>query len=81
MNQLTFSESTETKNLWAFAVDPESPKVPYRRKHRPTPKRMLQRFNIIACSPQVKALGVKAGMRCNEAKALVPNMRVIVCNR
>ncbi len=68
-----------TKHFWAFVVDTSRPKSGRRRTA--APKRNLQRYCITACSRQAKAFGVKAGMRYSQAKTLVPDMRVIVCNR
>ncbi len=64
---------------WAFAVDA----MPPVRRYIPSskPRRNLQRYIITSCSQQAKAMGVRAGMRYSEAKALVPQMRVIIFNR
>ncbi|HSH55309.1 MAG TPA: hypothetical protein VK983_00625 [Candidatus Limnocylindrales bacterium] len=67
------------KLFWAFAVDATPPSKRYIPSTRP--KRNLHRYIITSCSQQAKAFGVRAGMRYDEAKALVPQMRVIVYNR
>jgi nucleotidyltransferase/DNA polymerase involved in DNA repair len=67
------------KYFWAFAIDKQPPAKRYIPSTRP--KRNLHRYYITACSQQAKAFGVKVGMSYSEAKALVPNMRVIVYNR
>lgn len=33
---------------------------------------------ILACSKQAKELGIKAGMRYDDAKTLLPGMRILV---
>lgn len=73
---------TTTKNdklYWAFAADA----MPPERRYIPSirPKKNLQRYIITSCSQQAKAQGVKIGMSYGDAKALVPQMRVIVYNR
>jgi nucleotidyltransferase/DNA polymerase involved in DNA repair len=69
--------------LWAFAVDATRPvRTSYRSKRQPSePKRNLHRYLITACSPRLKARGVKQGMAVKDAKALAPDMRIIVTNR
>jgi nucleotidyltransferase/DNA polymerase involved in DNA repair len=69
--------------LWAFAVDATKPlKTSKSRSRRATrPQRYLHRYYVTVCSPKLKEFGVKAGMRYDEAKRLVPNMHVFVYNR
>jgi hypothetical protein len=71
--------STNEKYFWAFAVDKQPPVKSYTPSNKP--RRNLHRYYITACSQQAKAFGVRVGMTYSEAKALVPNMRVIVYNR
>ncbi|MDB5166026.1 MAG: hypothetical protein JWM37_98 [Candidatus Saccharibacteria bacterium] len=66
--------------LWAFAVDVTRPRS-VRRRHLPSPQRNLHRYQIMSCSPRLKAIGVQTGMRFDEAKRRAPGMRVIVTNR
>lgn len=75
--------SRNDKLLWAFAVDAARPvrtKLS-RAKRQTTPQRNLHRYYITACSPRLKAVGVKQGMAFKDAKALAPGMHVIVTNR
>lgn len=81
MTQQTLSNAIDSKQLWAFAIDINRPVSSKRRRRLPAPQRNLQHYVVTACSPLAKTFGVKAGMRFSEAKALVPNVRVIVCNR
>jgi nucleotidyltransferase/DNA polymerase involved in DNA repair len=71
--------SARDKYFWAFAVDKQPPAKRYVPSLKP--KKNLHRFLITACSKEAKAFGVRVGMSYDEAKALVPNMRVIVYNR
>ena len=79
MGQMT----SEDRLLWAFAVDATRPvRKSFRAKRQQTePKRNLHRYLITACSPRLKARGVKQGMAVKDAKALAPDMRIIVTNR
>ena len=71
-------ENSDSRLFWAFLVDESGTTS----KHRlGVPKRNLDRFRVISCSPRVKEIGVRAGMYYDEARELVPDMRVIVCNR
>lgn len=75
--------NTDHKLLWAFAVDAARPvrAKMSRARRQTTPKRNLHRYYITACSPQLKAVGVRRGMAFKDAKALAPDMHVIVTNR
>jgi nucleotidyltransferase/DNA polymerase involved in DNA repair len=77
--QTNITTSIDDKYFWAFAIDKQPPAKRYVPSSKP--KRNLHRYYITACSQQAKAFGVKIGMTYSEAKALVPNMRVIVFNR
>ena len=77
--QLSLTNAASQKYFWAFARDIEPPQ----RKYRPStqPRSNLSRYKITSCSRQAKAFGVKVGMTYDEARKLVPGMRVIICNR
>lgn len=77
--QLSLTASVDKKYFWAFAKDIRPPSKRYRPSLTPT--RNLGRYYITACSRQAKAYGVRIGMTYDEAKKLVPQMRVIVSNR
>ena len=64
---LTLATKEEIKKSWAFA--------------RKTPGRARNRSIITACSAQARALGIRAGMQYQEAKALIPDMRILIYNR
>jgi nucleotidyltransferase/DNA polymerase involved in DNA repair len=64
----------QIKRTWAFAVDK-------RGTARRRSKRSLADFRhciITACSKEAKAFGIRAGMRYEEARALLPDMRILV---
>jgi|GEM_PF-2369885 len=71
-----------TKNAWAFAVDITKKQTGMRKRG----KRMVaatQNFNhcvITAVSREARALGVRAGMKYTEAKALIPDLRILITN-
>ena len=77
--QLSLTQAINRKYFWAFARDIAPPAKRYQPSLRP--RRNLSRYYITSCSQQAKAYGVKAGMTYHEARTLVPEMRVIVCNR
>ncbi len=63
----------EVKNAWAFAVSP------VRRKRQSM--KIRNQAIITACSKEAKVLGIRAGMRYEEAKALLPELRILVYGR
>ena len=68
--QLNFS--TTTDNSWAFAV-----RKPGRMSwHRGA--RDMRDYIISACSVEAKSFGIRTGMRYGQAKALIPDLRVIL---
>lgn len=77
--QLSLADTTNQKYFWAFARDSRPPSKRYRPSTRP--RSHLGRYFITSCSKQAKAYGVNVGMTYDEAKKLVPQMRVIICNR
>lgn len=62
----------ETKNSWAFAVD--------KRRIRSKRLRSTSRCFITACSKEARNFGIQTGMRYEEAKLLLPDLRVFICN-
>lgn len=69
---LDLTTKQQIKNTWAFAVS--ETKFALRR-------RQLADFRdciITSCSKEAKHLGIRAGMRYYEAKALIPDMRILV---
>ena len=79
----TNTPKTDDKLLWAFAVDATKPvrDRPSRARRSTIPKYKLHRYYVTVCSPKLKQFGVRAGMRYDEAKRLVPDMKVFVYNR
>lgn len=77
--QLSLTTTIDKKYFWAFAHD----EMPPTKRYRPslTPRGNLNRYFITSCSKQAKSYGVTIGMTYEDAKKLVPQMRVIICNR
>lgn len=68
--KLHVATKEETKNAWAFAAY---------KKH--LGRRSLHNINksiITACSKEAKVLGIQAGMRYEDARAVLPELRVLV---
>lgn len=65
--------SDHFKKVWAFAKDKRG--TPGRRR-----RKLINYRNCIitACSKEAKRWGVRAGMRYEEAKSLLPEMRILV---
>lgn len=70
---LHIASREEVKNAWAFAVSP------VRRKRQSM--RIRNQAIITACSKEAKVLGICAGMRYEEAKASLPELRILVYGR
>jgi nucleotidyltransferase/DNA polymerase involved in DNA repair len=66
--QVTTKE--ELRHAWAFAAHPKRPG-----------RRSLRHSVITACSRQAKALGVRAGMHYEDAKLVLPELKVFVYGR
>lgn len=76
---------TATKNAWAFAVDITRKQRTFqaRKKSRAlmASGRELNACIISAVSREARDLGVRVGMKYTEAVALIPDLRIIICNR
>lgn len=70
----------KSRHSWAFLVNTRRGTVIRRRPRSGAPSRNLYHYVVVACSKEAKAFGVRAGMRYDEARKLVPNLRVLVCN-
>lgn len=70
---LHIATQEEVKNAWAFAASP------VRRKRRSM--QTLNQAIITACSKEAKNLGIRAGMRYEEAKERLPELRILVYGR
>lgn len=73
---------SSTKHTWAFLVHTKKG-FTHRRgvPGRTAPKRNRYQYMVVACSKEARAFGVRAGMRYDEARKLIPDLRVLVCNR
>ena len=74
MIQLRLSTTTreQAARCWAFAVDQGKT----RRKSMRTTRKCI----ITAASYEARKLGVQVGMACDDAKLLLPELKVFVCN-
>ena len=70
--ELNFS----TNNSWAFIKDP-SRNYSIRKSFK-SRGRNVHDYIVSSCSREARAFGVKAGMRYEKAKQLIPEMRVFV---
>lgn len=73
---LDLTSQEQLVKCWAFAKDYGFRTV---QKNRRTFK-SLNRCVITACSKEAKALGVRVGMQYEDAKLLIPGLRVNICN-
>ena len=66
------TDEEQIKKTWAFAID----------NRRFTNKRKqltdLRDCLITACSKEAKSLGVRVGMKYGEAKAMIPELKIMV---
>jgi nucleotidyltransferase/DNA polymerase involved in DNA repair len=67
---LNVTTRAQAKRTWAVAVSKDE-KARMRRLS-------FRQAVITACSKEAKAQGVRAGMRCEEAKLLAPEMKVLI---
>jgi len=65
-------DKQQIKNTWAFAIDRSN----FTRQRQQLAD--LRDYVISSCSKEAKRLGVRVGMRYSEAKALIPDMRILV---
>lgn len=73
--QLRMNLSTDQlKNCWAFAANRQRPGKRFFRHRGPVHERAI----ITACSREARLLGIKAGMKYEEAKARIPELKVLV---
>lgn len=68
------NDGDQVKKTWAFARDMRHTSRRRKRKNFADYKHCV----ITACSPHAKSLGIRAGMKYQEAKQLIPQIRVIV---
>lgn len=76
--RMNTASKKQIKNAWAFAVDQNH------RGRRANLSRSWKHLNhsiITACSKEAKNLGIQAGMRYEDAKMLLPQLKVIVYGR
>lgn len=73
---MNIATKQEVENSWAFAKDlgRGTKRLPRRAR------RSLSRCVIIAVSRQARQLGIRPGMRYDEAKMRLPGLRILVSN-
>lgn len=75
---LNVATKDQIKNAWAFAVD----KNHTGRRSRLTKSwKHINHSVITACSKEAKNLGIQAGMRYEDARTLLPELKVLVYGR
>lgn len=80
--QLTMKlEVPKPKAAWAFAIDTGKHVSKSRTRKFRSISYDMSRTVITACSREAKQFGVKAGMRYEEAKRIIPDMRILVYNK
>jgi nucleotidyltransferase/DNA polymerase involved in DNA repair len=67
---LQVAQKEELRHAWAFAAHPKR-----------VGRKSLRNSIITACSKQARALGVKAGMHYEDAKLILPELKVFLYNR
>lgn len=67
---LNLANKEQLNRTWAFAKSPGG--------SRRRSMKNIRSSVITACSKEAKNLGVRAGMRYEEAKMLIPEMKVLV---
>jgi nucleotidyltransferase/DNA polymerase involved in DNA repair len=70
---LHIATKEELRNAWAFAASPV-------RRKRQSIKTRNQAI-ITSCSREAQLLGIRAGMRYEEAKERLPELRILVYGR
>jgi hypothetical protein len=71
---LRLASEEEVKQAWAFAKDRRG----MARRRRRLTFNDYKHLIITACSKEARILGVKAGMAYEDAKTLIPEMKVFV---
>lgn len=67
---LQLADKEQLRHAWAFAMQPKR-----------AGRRSLRRSVITACSRQAKLLGVRAGMHYEDAKLVLPELKVFLYSR
>ncbi len=76
--RLNTATADQIKNAWAFAVDKDHVG---KRARMGNAWRHLNHSVITACSKEAKNLGIQAGMRYEDARTLLPELKVLVYGR
>ncbi|HUP26450.1 MAG TPA: hypothetical protein VM124_02265 [Candidatus Limnocylindrales bacterium] len=76
--RMNTANKDQIKNAWAFAVDKDHAG---RRVRVGNAWRHLNHSVITACSKEAKNLGIRAGMHYEDARTLLPELKVLVYGR
>ena len=71
---LQLTDQEQLKKTWAFAIKESMPGRGVNRKRL----KNFSNYVITSCSKEAKILGVRAGMRYDEAKQLIPDMKILL---
>jgi nucleotidyltransferase/DNA polymerase involved in DNA repair len=71
---LHLTDREQLKRTWAFAVDRRNGRGGRKRRSLADYRHCI----IMSCSKEAKILGIRAGMRYEEAKLLIPEIRILV---
>ena len=71
---LQLADQEQIKKTWAFAIKDSMPGRGVNRKRL----KDLSSYVITSCSKEAKVLGVQAGMKYEEARQLIPDMKILL---
>jgi uncharacterized protein YunC (DUF1805 family) len=71
---LNLATREQLKRAWAFAVDKRGTSARRTRRSFADYRHCI----IMSCSKEAKLLGIRAGMKYEEAKLLLPDIRILV---
>lgn len=69
---MNMATKEEMNYAWAFAVSP------YKTKRKKVRRDAYDNSRISSCSRQARMLGIREGMKYQDAKDLVPDIKILV---
>lgn len=75
--RMNLSNRQQIKKAWAFAVDQSRAGL---RRHNNSLGRDFQSVVITSASKEARIQGVQTGMNYQEAKSLIPDLKILVVN-
>lgn len=81
--RINIATKDQIKNAWAFAVDKNhvGRRTRLNQSWKHLRKSRIDHSIITACSKEAKNLGIQAGMRYEDARTLLPELKVLVYGR